>query len=101
MVEQDIFGKIMSGGEMATRMVWSPHDHNKECRGVVEAQRVSRQPTLHVQTTQKKNEHETTRKRQKQTNLQVLKKCTKTKKRENNIKNSEKKQQKRTRRQNK
>ena len=69
MVAQGIFGTIICVGEMATRIMWSTHDHHRECRDVVEAQGVSRQPTLHVQTTHKKNAHETTRKRRKQTTL--------------------------------
>ena len=53
---------------------------------VLEAQRVCKANHIHIQTGQTTNQHETTRKKPKQTNLQVLKKWSKTKKRENNVK---------------
>ena len=38
MVEHNIFGTCMCGGEMATRGNGPPHDHHRSFRGVLEAQ---------------------------------------------------------------
>ena len=49
---------------------------------------------MHVQTGQTESAHETTRKKRKETNLQSLKKWSKTRKRENNRKITTKKKEK-------
>ena len=62
MSEHDTFGTSMWGKEMATRIWWSPHDHHRTWRGIVEVYRVSKYPPMHLQTVQNTNVHETTRK---------------------------------------
>ena len=81
MVAQGIFGTIVCVGEMATRMMWSPHDHHRECRDVVEAQGVFRQPTLHAQTTHKiEKRARNNKKKAKTSNFILLKKMYKNEK---------------------
>lgn len=53
---------------------------------VLEAQRVWQANHIHMQAGQTTSQHEATRKKPKQTNLQVLKKWPKTNKRGNNVK---------------
>ena len=101
MVEQGYFAQVCRGGERTARIVWSPHEYKKSFRDVLGAQMVRQTNHTHTQTGQTANVHETTRKKSKQANLQVLKKRFKTKKRENKIKIVKKKKEKRTRAQKK
>jgi len=90
MGEQDIFGTSMCVGEMATRMVWSPHDHHRTFGGNDGDARGAQIPPILSCITCGACAHEKTRKRVRTSKLSSAKKVGKTKKRGKQNKNSKK-----------
>ena len=88
------------GGGNGHKDVVATHEHHRACRGVLEARRVRQASHMHLLIAQTKSARETTRKKRKQANSQLLKKSPKTRQRENNRKIAKKKE-KEAKRQNK